>query len=260
MRRFNPEKSVLWKQRAGPGESKPAQAEPFLAPRLLLVASLGAAITAVFGTGIGPNMRPAEAQVAVAILAATIALAVVPAALIAAGRDAVREKASSPGRLLGVTLALLSTGAASIHFVVISAHFGEWWGFGAFFATTGVIQLVWAMLAVTRPSRRLFLIGAIGNGVIVAMWIASRTSGLPFGPRPWEAEPAGLTDVIATSFEATLVAGALVLVLARNALAPARPHTTMMAALLAGFATLVLTALSLLSAVGAAKSVIPPSL
>src|SRR5919198_1880225 len=84
------------------------------------------------------------------------------------------------------TVALLSMGAALIHFVVVGEHAHEWWAMAAFFVASGVLQLVWALLILVRGSRRPCLAGAVGNVMIVALWAHSRTFGLPIGPEAGE--------------------------------------------------------------------------
>jgi len=225
------------------------------APGLVLFAGVAATLTTVFGTRIGPELKPVGAQFTVAVLTAGLAIAVVPVALLGRGRWW-RRPTSSYADLFAINLGLLSAGAASIHFVVISEHFKEWWGLGAFFATVGMAQLGWALLAVIVPSRRLIALGAIGNLIIVVIWAASRTSGLPFGPTPWQAEPIGFADLVATSLEAAIVLGAISLIVRFEAF-DSRRSKSAAAAWLVGGATVVVTALSLLSAVGAAHGLIP---
>lgn len=79
------------------------------------------------------------------------------------------------------TLALLSVGAAAIHFAVVKMHFDEYTLFGVFFVGTGIAQLVWPAWLLRR-SRPLLGLGALGNGAIVAMWAVDRIWGLPLGP------------------------------------------------------------------------------
>ena len=55
------------------------------------------------------------------------------------------------------------------------------------------------------PSRRLLAAGVAGNASIVMTWALSRTTGLPFGPEAWTAEPATPLDVAATAFELGIV-------------------------------------------------------
>lgn len=220
-------------------------------PGLAALIVLAVALPTLVGTSVIMNLA-STGQVVVAAVAAVLAVAVVPATLLAPPATG-----SAALRVVVLTAALLSAGAAAIHFVVIDMHFGEWWGFGVFFVATGVAQLAWAIAAMWRPTRTLFWIGAIGNGLIVAAWIATRTTGLPFGPDPWQPETIGFADVVATGFEVAIVLLCLTRAARRTSAAPQRPKVLAAGAI--AFATIVLTALSLLSAIGAATSIIPPS-
>lgn len=108
-------------------------------------------------------------------------------------------------------LAVLSAGAAGIHFAVIQSHFEEYWLFGVFFAVVAWLQVVWAILVVARPSRTVLLAGVLVNGGVVAIWIASRTVGIPLGPDSGAVEAVTLPDITATAFEIVLVIGSLAL-------------------------------------------------
>jgi hypothetical protein len=104
-----------------------------------------------------------------------------------------------------VTLVALSAGAGAIHLAVAGEHFHEFVLFGVFFVAVGVAQTVWAaLIAILGPSRYL-LIAAIANAGVVALWAASRTTGLPLGPRPRAPDAIGFPDVTATLFEVVLV-------------------------------------------------------
>ena len=113
--------------------------------------------------------------------------------------------------ILRPALALLSAGAAVIHFVVIPGHWDEYWGQGFFFLVAAVAQLLWALWVVVAPSRLIYLAGAAGNAAIVAMWVVTRTAGVPAGPGAGEREAVEFADTLATAFEVVLVIGALVL-------------------------------------------------
>jgi hypothetical protein len=129
------------------------------------------------------------------------------------------SRGSSVERTLRPALALLSMGAAVIHFVVIPGHWDEYWGQGLFFIIAAIAQILWAVWVVVGPSRLLYLAGAVGNAAIVALWVVTRTYGVPAGPGAGEREAVEFADTLATVFEVLLVVGALVL--ARTA--PARP-------------------------------------
>ena len=117
------------------------------------------------------------------------------------GRDDVRRS----------ILALTSLSAGAIHAVVVPEHLREALPFGAFFAATALFQIGWAaMLHDGRDRDRRFLtVGIVGNVGLIALWVVSRTVGVPVGPEPWMPEPKGVLDVSSTILELILVAVAL---------------------------------------------------
>jgi hypothetical protein len=185
-------------------------------------------------------------QIAAAIAVTGLTFAVVPAAI---------GIAWTRVDLVTVTAGLLSAGAAAIHFAVIQEHFEEWWGYGAFFIASGVGQLAWSLLVVAGPSRRMFWFGVVGNALIVALWVVTRTVGTIVGPGASDPEAVGLSDVVATAFEAVIVVGAIMLAMRGI---PAR-GSMRRAAWLVGAAVFGLTAVALLSAIGAVSGFIPAS-
>jgi hypothetical protein len=66
---------------------------------------------------------------------------------------------------------------------------------------------------VLSRSRPLLAVGALGNGLIAALWASHRIWGLPLGPEDWKPDPLGSGDSVASAFELLLVAGAVVLLL-----------------------------------------------
>ena len=89
------------------------------------------------------------------------------------------------------TVAMLSALAALIHLWVMPEHFGEWWGYGAFFLVAASAQFLYVPLLVLRPNRTVLLLGIIGNSAIVLLWLLTRVVGIPlFGPEAWEVEKA----------------------------------------------------------------------
>jgi hypothetical protein len=97
--------------------------------------------------------------------------------------------------------AAAAAGAALVHFAVAPEHFREWWGFGTFFVLCGEAQLGWAFLARRRPGPLALSTGLAGSLLLVALWLVSRTVGLPLGPEPGVPEAAGTADVVAVSLE-----------------------------------------------------------
>ena len=189
-----------------------------------------------------------------ALLISLAAIGLVPLARRSVGQDGgeVERTAPRPQRdasePLRLAVALASAGAATIHFAVAAQHFEEYWLFGLFFVGAAVLQLAWALLVLFHSSRAVYLAGAAGNAAVVAMWVVSRTTGLPLGPDPGEAEPVGLADTVATLFEVLIAAGALLLASAAVS-RPPLPRLSAGAAL-ATLAVTAATALSLLALAG----------
>jgi hypothetical protein len=152
--------------------------------------------------------------------------------------------------LAAVDLALLSGAAAIIHFAVIGQHLRESWLFGAFFAVAALAQLAWALLAMARPSQRVWLAGAVGNAVVIVVWIVSRTLGLPLGAEAGHAEPVGFADALSTAYEVLLVVGATTLARSTPRM-QLRLRWARIAAWAVGVVVVPLTLLAVLNAVGA---------
>jgi hypothetical protein len=125
-----------------------------------------------------------------------------------------RRTWSSPSATLWL-LVVASAGAAVVHFAYASAHFGEYWAYGAFFVAVAWVQLLWAFAIIHRPSRGLVLAGAVFNGLVIAVWVLSRTAGVLVGPGASSTEAIGFPDVLATALEAAVVFGAVVLIAPR---------------------------------------------
>ncbi|HEX8938901.1 MAG TPA: hypothetical protein VF763_01960 [Candidatus Limnocylindrales bacterium] len=110
-------------------------------------------------------------------------------------------------RPAAASFALLSFGAAAIHFAVSPDHFAEWAPYGVAFACLGWFQVLWAAAYLARPSRAWGRLAAVVNAGVVLVWLWSRLVGLPFGPEPGSREAVGLADTISSVFEALLVVG-----------------------------------------------------
>jgi hypothetical protein len=104
-------------------------------------------------------------------------------------------------------LASLSVGAAAIHFAVVFEHFAEYTLYGVFFLVISWAQLIWPAVLIWRPSRLWLWLGIAGNAVIIAVYVASRTVGLPFGPDLHSPESVGALDVVSCVLEFGLIVG-----------------------------------------------------
>jgi hypothetical protein len=107
---------------------------------------------------------------------------------------------------LRTTVVVASAGAAAIHLAAVHSHLMEYVPAAAFMLLSGIAQLAFAFaVARTVAPERLARIGAIGNAAIVALWVASRTTGLPLAQRPWAPEHMHAPDQVATLLEGLLV-------------------------------------------------------
>ncbi|MGH2771353.1 MAG: hypothetical protein ACRDJF_12655, partial [Actinomycetota bacterium] len=146
------------------------------------------------------------------------------------------------GQLLVRGVAVLSAGAGVIHLSAAPEHFELSLAHGLFFIVVAGLQLLWAGLIVRRPTSSLLAAGALGNGAIAAIWLISRTSGIPFGPEAGIPEPVGLTDSLATAFELLIIGAGAYLLLRRPTPAEGSPsflRAAMARPTLAGVASIV---------------------
>jgi hypothetical protein len=98
----------------------------------------------------------------------------------------------------------LAWGGCLIHAEAAVDHLQEAVSFAAFFLLLALAQLAWGIGVYRRPTRRLLMVGAAASLMVAALWVVSRTTGVPFGPEPWTAEPVGISDVLATAGELVL--------------------------------------------------------
>ncbi len=111
-----------------------------------------------------------------------------------------------------------------VHGLVAPEHFREWWGYGVFFLAASICLIGFGLALVTdaidprympgdvqRLRRVMYAIGAIGNVSILALYVLTRTVGVPLGPGSGSVESVGAIDLVAKSAEALAVAGLVVL-------------------------------------------------
>jgi hypothetical protein len=157
---------------------------------------------------------------------------------------------SASPRILAIgPLAVLSLGAAAIHFAVMPEHFAEWWAFGLFFAAIGWFEALWAVGYVTNPTLGMAALGLLVNAGTVLLWAASRTTGLPIGPEPWVPEVIGVPDVMATILEVLLVLGLAAAATPRVGSSMSRPTIGAMTAVTLGASVVIAVATTLAIAI-----------
>lgn len=148
----------------------------------------------------------------------------------------------TPARVLSaITMASIVAGAINIAAAATVAR-GSAQGM-TFFAVVAAAQLAWAGVALVRAPRWWLALGAAGNLAVAAIWVASRTAGLPAGVFGGGTTlPAKFPDTLSTVMEALVVAGAAALLVRGRGLArtAARvPGVTAAAGVVAGVLTIV---------------------
>lgn len=125
------------------------------------------------------------------------------------------------GRGVRLVAGVLALAAGAIHFAVAPEHFREAVVFGTFMVVVGALQVGAGLLLIARPTRALVRALILGSLMVVAIYGTSRTTGLPFGPHPGQAEPIGAVDLLSKSIEVALLI--VLAVLARSGRARRTP-------------------------------------
>jgi hypothetical protein len=115
-------------------------------------------------------------------------------------------------------------GCSAIHLAVIPDHMDHWPVASAFFVALAMAEIACGVLLLGRAGPSVLVAVAAAALVPLALWVWSRTSGLPFGPNSNVPEPVGLADVAAGLLELGILVIAVVLLRARRggAVRPAR--------------------------------------
>lgn len=108
-------------------------------------------------------------------------------------------------------IALASIAAGAINIAAAATIGGDNAQTHTFFAVVGGAQVVWGLVALVRAPRWWLVLGALGNAVVAATWLVSRTVALPFGQFAHVVLPVGFADTVATIFAAVTVVGAALL-------------------------------------------------
>ena len=100
-------------------------------------------------------------------------------------------------------------GAEVIHVLVINDHMTEWLPAGLFFLLLALLEGVLAVALITMPTRGIERFTIAVSLATVALWVVSRTVGLPVGPMAGEIEPVGVADLVSSALELATVAALL---------------------------------------------------
>jgi hypothetical protein len=123
------------------------------------------------------------------------------------GRQAPLRYTSSETVLLFVAALAFTDGL--IHVGAAVDHFDEFPLYALVFGALAAAQIGWAATLLRSPTRLVLLLGCYFNLAVIALWIASRTIGVPIAPRPWVPEAVGVADLVETVGETMTVIAAL---------------------------------------------------
>jgi len=130
-------------------------------------------------------------------------------------------------------------GAEVIHALTIGTH-RDWAAAGVFFAVIAVAEGLLGVGVLVAPSRRLYGLTLGMSAATVAVWLVSRTTGLPVGPARGVPLAIGTADSISTFLEVLTVAALLPLVTTSGSVAPAASAARNRAAGAAAAAVIIL--------------------
>lgn len=96
--------------------------------------------------------------------------------------------------------AAVSSGlSAGVHLAVVREHFAQSGLYGTFFLALAAAQLGWSAAVLARPHRSTLFAGAAASALVVVLWFATRTIGIPFGPAAGQREAVGAADIAASA-------------------------------------------------------------
>ncbi|MEA3218020.1 MAG: hypothetical protein QOJ19_4176 [Acidimicrobiia bacterium] len=111
-------------------------------------------------------------------------------AIVSRPRSVLSTGAVAPGiptrqrsrRVAAVGAAICSWEAGGVHLLEARSHAAWWWAAGVFFVAIGLVQVVSAVAVVWR--RRAWLLHSMvwANAIGVAVYVVSRTNGIPGAP------------------------------------------------------------------------------
>lgn len=102
---------------------------------------------------------------------------------------------------MGITLAV----SGGIHAFVVGEHVRVWWLSGVFFLVVAVAQAGCAYRLVRHARPHAAKVGALLSALLIVVWVASRTIGIPFGPDAGQPESVGAFDLISVAAELATV-------------------------------------------------------
>ena len=118
--------------------------------------------------------------------------------------------------------ALLALAAGVTHGIATAQYIRDWWGYGVFFMVVALAEIMLGLVLLIRPwqydetggiraagtkhARTLFVLGVVGCGMLIVLYLVTRTVGIPLlGPLAGRVEPVTLLGVASKIVELALV-------------------------------------------------------
>lgn len=120
------------------------------------------------------------------------------------GDSATQPLASAQSRV-ALWAAALAASAGLVHALAGEGHFSEWWGYGVFFLAVSICQFCGGAALLFWNERQLYWTGIVGTAIVLLIWTASRTVGVPIGPDGAGPERIGVLDGISLVLEVGLI-------------------------------------------------------
>jgi hypothetical protein len=157
----------------------------------------------------------------------------------------IREVGARWGWALRMTAVASLLGADVIHASAVSTH-RYWVAAGVFFAVVAAVEGLLAVVMLVAPTRGLYVLALAVSAATVAVWLVSRTAGLPVGPTPGVPLAIDTADAVSTFFEVLTIAALMPVVVTSDALGRAAADRRNRAA-----AAVAFVVIALLTALGA---------
>jgi hypothetical protein len=121
--------------------------------------------------------------------------------------------AAATGRPRDLRMLLIAAliGSAAAHTAVGPGQRTEWGVAGVFFMLLTAPEVGLAAMLFLSPQRKVMRAAAVVSGGSLALWLYSRTAGVPFGPRAGVPYAVGLPDSVACALAAGALLAAAVL-------------------------------------------------
>jgi hypothetical protein len=158
------------------------------------------------------------------------------------------DDAAPLGKVVVYCLAIMSIAAAVIHFAIAAQDFAGYWLFSLATLTVSWLQLIWAIVVIMRPSRRLLRGGVLLNSAVFAGYVITQATGYAIGTAPHGGGLSAFGNGLGAALAAVLAAGCGWVLTAKPAQTPVRRRRLIMAPAVTGVVTAVLLGVALATA------------